>query len=337
MTDQPLVAITGISGFTGGALGARVAAEGYPVRAIVRPGSAFRPPGHAEIITGQLGDREALDRLVAGADTVFHIAAMYRSEGSREEFQAVNLDATRTLLDAASAAGARRFVYCSTCGVHGSVARSPADENAPIEPQDAYQDTKWEAEQACRAMAARTGMEIAIVRPCAIYGPGDTRMLKMFRLVQRGLFLFVGDGQPNFHPVYIDDLVQGFMLAMLEPRAAGETFIIGGAEYLPLRDYVAAAARAVGAPPPTRRVPYGLMQAAAWGCETVFTPLGLQPPLHRRRLTFFKHNRAFSIEKARRLLGFRPEVGLDEGFRRTVAWYRETGLLPSGKPDRRVA
>ena len=332
MTDAPLVALTGISGFTGGALGARLAADGHPVRALVRPGSPFRPTaGGIEIVTGALSDADALARLVAGADTVFHIAAMYRSEGTPEEFRAVNRDATRALLDAAAAAGVRRFVYCSTCGVHGSVARTPADEDAPIDPRDPYQETKLEGEHACRDVAAQSPMDVVVIRPCAIYGPGDTRMLKMFRLVQRGLFLFVGDGRPNFHPVYIDDLVQGFVLAMRAPRAAGETFIIGGADYLPLRDYVAAAARAVGVPPPTRRVPYGLMQAAAWGCETLFKPLGLQPPLHRRRLTFFKHNRAFSIAKARRLLGYQPATGLDEGFRRTVAWYRDTGLLPPGQ------
>jgi nucleoside-diphosphate-sugar epimerase len=327
MTGKPLVAVTGISGFTGGALAARLADEGYPVRGLVRAPSAAGAAGVGSVVAGDLSDREALARLVSGADTVFHIAAMYRKEGTSEEFQAVNRDGTRALLAAAEKAGVRRFVYCSSIGVHGHVAETPADENAPIDPRDPYQESKLAAEEACREMAARSRMEVVIIRPCGIYGPGDTRMLKMFRMLQRGAFLFVGDGSPNFHPVYIDDLVQGFLLAMTVPQAAGETFIIGG-DFLPLRDYVGTAARAIGVAPPRRHVPYALMHAAAQLCETLCAPFGLQPPLHRRRLTFFKHNRAFSIEKAKRLLGYRPSVGLEEGFRRTVAWYREAGLLP---------
>ncbi|MFC0388555.1 NAD-dependent epimerase/dehydratase family protein [Muricoccus vinaceus] len=327
MTNKPTVAVTGVSGFTGGALAARLAAEGHVVRGLAR---APLPAPGIELVQGDLSDRTALARLVEGADTVFHVAAMYRTEGSAEEFMAVNRDGTRMLLELAEAAGVRRFVYCSSIGVHGSVAVTPGDENAPMDPRDPYQDSKLAAEEVCHEATARGRMEVVIIRPCGIYGPGDTRMLKMFRMLQRGAFVFVGDGSPNFHPVFIDDLVQGFMLAMTVPAAAGETFIIGG-DYLPLRDYVATAARAIGVEPPRRRLPYGLMNAAARVCEALCAPLGIQPPLHRRRLTFFKHNRAFSTEKARRLLGYRPAVPLPEGFRRTVAWYRETGLLPPGR------
>ena len=153
-------------------------------------------------------------------------------------------------------------------------------------------------------------------------------MLKMFRMIDKGRFFFVGDGQPNFHPVYIDDLVEGFCCAIDRQEAVGEVFIIGAANYLPLKEFIAVAARALGKTPPTLKIPYGPMNLAAAVSEAVFKPLGLQPPLHRRRLTFFKHNRAFSIEKARRLIGYEPRIGLEEGFRRTVAWYRAEGMLP---------
>ncbi|MGK7871630.1 NAD-dependent epimerase/dehydratase family protein [Falsiroseomonas sp. E2-1-a20] len=325
MNQKPLVAVTGVSGFTGWALATALLAEGHPVRGLIRSAAAPRPAG-TEVVVGDLGNTEALKILVDGVDTVFHIAAMFRTEGAREEFFAVNRDGTRRLLEAAEAGGVRRFVYCSTIGVHGDVANSPADENSPFNPRDAYQESKLEAEQVCHEFVARGAMEIVIIRPCSIYGPGDLRMLKMFRMLQNGTFIFVGDGRPNFHPAYIDDLVQGFMLAMNVPEAAGETFIIGN-EYLPLRDYVATAAHTVEAAPPKRRIPYGLMHNAAHLCEKVCIPLGLQPPLHRRRLSFFKHNRAFTTRKANRILGYGPTADLEEGFRRTVAWYRRSRLL----------
>ncbi|MGG5887079.1 NAD-dependent epimerase/dehydratase family protein [Falsiroseomonas sp. HC035] len=329
MNDRPSIAITGVSGFTGGALAKQLIAEGFSVRGLTRSAIPDLPPGN-EVVQGDMRNRDSLVELVQGVDTVFHIAAMFRTEGGQEEFQAVNRDGTRMLLEAAEAAGVRRFVYCSSIGVHGHVSQMPADENAPFNPRDFYQDSKLAAEEVCREKMRDSAMEIVIVRPCGIYGPGDTRLLKMFRMLNRGTFLFVGDGKPNFHPAYIEDLVQGFILAMKVPEAAGETFIIGN-DYLPLRDFVATAARTIDVAPPSRRIPYGLMHNAARVCEAVCLPLGVQPPLHRRRLTFFKHNRAFTTKKAQNVLGFRAAVDLDEGFRRTVAWYRKTGLLPAAR------
>lgn len=328
MNGSRTVAVTGATGFTGQALAKRLAADGHRVQALARPGSALPEDAGIVRIDGELVAPEALDRLVTGADTVFHVAAMFRSEGSYEDFLAVNYEATRALVEASRRAGVRRFVYCSTIGVHGSVDNGPADEGAAFSPRDPYQETKLLAEQYCRDEMERGGLEIAVIRPCSIYGPGDTRMLKMFRMVRSGLFFFVGDGQANFHPVYIDDLVDAFVLCMDNPDAVGEVFIIGGPRYLPLTDYVGAAARALDRKPPRLHLPYEPLYQVARAVEAVCTPLGLQPPLHRRRVKFFKHNRAFSTAKARKMLGYEPKVDLDEGFRRTVAWYRETGLLP---------
>lgn len=327
MSAPVTVAVTGGTGFTGAALIKRLVADGYQVRALARTVSGVAPQSNVEVVAGDLSRASALEKLVQGADTVFHIAAMYRSEGGLEEFLAVNYEGTRALLDASIRAGVRRFVYCSTIGVHGTVAATPADESAPYNPRDYYQESKLLAEKHCLALHGQ-GIEVVVIRPCGIYGPGDTRMLKMFQMIDKGMFFFVGNGQPNFHPVYIDDLVQGFMLAMRAPEAAGEAFIIGGPHYMPLREYVAAAAYALGAPRPALTIPYGLMSFAAASCEWLCKPLRISPPLHRRRLTFFKHNRAFSTDKARRLLGYQPQTELDEGFRRTVSWYREQGLLP---------
>lgn len=323
------VAVTGISGFTGSALVNKLLEDGYEVKALARNPSEIPPRANLEVIEGDLANQNALTELVQGVDTVFHIAAMFRSEGKYDEFFAVNVEGTRLLLEASRQSRIRRFVYCSTAGVHGHVAAvdMPANENAPFNPRDAYQETKLIAENLCRN-AHGGGMEVVVIRPCAIYGPGDLRMAKMFIMLNKGMFFFVGNGQPNFHPVYIDDLVQGFILAMTIESAAGETFIIGGPRYLPLREYIATAAKSIQAPFPKIRLPYSLMNSAAWLCETVSIPLGIQPILHRRRLTFFKHNRAFDITKAKEVLGYQPQIALEEGFKNTVDWYREQGVLP---------
>lgn len=325
--NKRVAAITGASGFTGGALVDRLARDGWHVKVLVREGSEYTPPANVEVIVGPLNSPQVLARLVKDAEFVVHIAAMFREEGSREAFFEINYAATRELLTAAKAAGVKRFVYCSTIGVHGHVEQTPANENAPFNPRDFYQDSKLAAERACADQIGQGPMEIVIVRPASIYGPGDLRMLKMFRMLDKGFFIFVKKGKPNFHPVYIDDLVDGFVLSMTVPEAAGQTFIIGGPEYVPLRDYVALAARTIGARPPRWSVPYALMYGASVVCEALCRVIKVQPPLHRRRLSFFKHNRAFSIAHAQKVLGYRPLVDTAEGFAHTVAWYRSQGLL----------
>lgn len=331
MTEAPAVtvALTGASGFAGGALARALVQRGYRVRALTRrPPIAYQNLVGVEWIHGEIADPGALDTLVAGAEICFHVAAMYRTEGSAAEFLRINRDSTALLLRSARAAGVRRFIYCSTIGVHGDLADTPGDEDTPFNPRDPYQESKLRAEELCRQAIAEPGNpEIVIVRPCGIYGPGDLRMLKIFTMLQRGFFFFVGPAKGHFHPVYIDDLVEGLILAMTRPEARGQAFILGAAEHLPLRDYVAKAALALGIPMRAPTIPYGLAKAAALACELACAPLRIPPPLHRRRLTFFKHNRAFSIAKARKLLGYEPKVGLEEGFRRTVAWYRREGLL----------
>jgi nucleoside-diphosphate-sugar epimerase len=280
------------------------------------------------VAVGEITNEGALATAFAGADTVFHLVSNFRTaSGPAASYRAINVEGTRAALAAARAAGARRFVHCSTIGVHGHVRSTSADEASPYAPGDLYQKTKVEAEALCGEEMKRGGMEIVILRPCSIYGPGDLRMLKMFRMLARGTFFLVGPCRENFHAVYIDDLIDGFLRAMERPGIAGETFILGGPRYLPLKDYVGIAAAAVGAPPPRRRLPYGPLFAASALCEALCRPIGIEPPLHRRRIRFFRNNRAFSIEKARRLLGYEPRVDLEEGMRRTVAWYRKAGLL----------
>lgn len=326
------VAVSGGTGFLGSHLVTRLMADGHCVAALARdPEKASRLPAKTDRVVADIAAPEPVRRLVSDADLVIHTVSNFRvASGPPESYRRINVEGTRNLLEAAIDAGVRRFVHCSTIGVHGHVAVTPGDENAPCNPGDLYQETKLEAERLVRSRAGTSATEVVVVRPCSLYGPGDLRMLKMFRLLAKGRFFKVGPCRENFHAGYIEDVVDGFVRAATTAGVDGEVFIVGGEPFLPLDEYIDTAARVVGARPPKLRVPYGLMHGTAWACERLLVPLGVEPPLHVRRVRFFRNNRAFSIEKARRVLGFEPKVGLEEGMRRTVDWYRAKGLLPQG-------
>ncbi len=326
------VLVSGATGFTGGHLARHLATRGAAVRGLVRPRS--RPRAAAlqeagiEIVLGDLADDASLARACDGVDTVYHIAATFRNAGQPDAaYRAVNVRGTRALLDAALAAGVTRFVHCSTVGVHGHVERPPADEDAPLAPGDIYQETKLEGERLARSAGASGGMEVVVARPAGIYGPGDTRFLKLFRGIAKRRFPLLGSGAVCYHFTYIDDLVEGLRLCGEAPVAAGRTYILAGRHYTPLTELVRVIAEEVGVAPPRWRLPVWPVWAAGALCEAVCVPLGVEPPLFRRRVDFFIKNRAFDTARARRELGFEPAVDLVEGVRRTADWYRREGLL----------
>lgn len=280
------------------------------------------------LAAGDIRDAAAIERAAAGADVVYHIAAIYRQAGLREdEYRAVNARAVATVIEAASRAGVRRLVHCSTVGVHGDVEHPPAAEDAPLEPGDIYQVTKLEGEQIARDTAARTGMEVVIARPTGIYGPGDRRLLKLFRGVARRRFVVLGSGEIFYHLTYIDDLIEGFRLCAEVPGAAGRTYILAGGEVTTLNELIRRIAEVAGVEPPAWHLPVWPFWTAGAACEAICAPFGIEPPLYRRRVDFFTKSRAFDITRARQELGYAPKVTLREGIRRTLEWYRSAGWL----------
>ena len=325
------VLVTGATGFTGGHLARALAAGGDTVSALVRtPGPAASVLAHAGITLamGDLRDRAALAAATVGVDVVYHIAAMYRQAGlGAAVYRAVNATAVNDVIEAAARGGVRRVVHCSTVGVHGDVEHAPANEDAPLKPGDVYQTTKLEGEQLARDAGARLGIEVTIARPTGIYGPGDRRLLRLFRGVARRRWITLGDGEIYYHLTFIDDLVEGLRLCGTHAAAANRTFILAGAEVTTLNALVALVADMAGVPPPTRHLPVWPFWTAGAVCEAICGPLGIEPPIFRRRVDFFTKSRAFDIARARTELGFAPRVGLREGIRRTLDWYRTEGWL----------
>ena len=328
------VLVTGATGFTGGHLAATLADRGDEVRALVRPRSRARfdasplPAKGVVAVDGDLTDAAALKQAAAGVDVVYHIAATYREAGQPDSaYRAINVEGTKNVLEAAQSGGARRVVHCSTGGVHGHIANPPANEDAPFNPGDVYQETKLEAEQMARAFGDRTGFDVVVARPIGIYGPGDTRFLKMFRGLARGKFPMIGDGKPFYHLTFIDDLVEGFRLCGTVPAAKGRTYILAGPRFTTLDELVQLVAKELKVDPPKTHWPVWPFWTAGLLCEMVCVPLRIEPPIFRRRVDFYTKSRAFDTTRARTELGFTPKVDLEEGIKRTADWYRKEGLL----------
>lgn len=323
------VLVTGATGFTGSALCRRLVAENEQVVAFVRQTSdvsALKRLG-VECRSVDLTSKSDVESNFEPFANVFHIAAAYRTEHADEqEFFRVNVEATDHLLASSRAHGVGRFVHCSTVGVQGEIEDPPATEEYRVKPGDHYQESKLEGEKLALRYFA-DGLPGMVVRPVGIYGPGDTRFLKLFRAISRGRFVMIGSGDVLYHLTFIDDLVEGFVLAAQPAAPVNETFTIAGPEYTTILELVNLIADTLDKPRPKLRVPFAPVYGASIVCEKVCKILRLSPPLYPRRVEFFQLDRAFSTKKAERLLGYRPQVPLRDGIRRTAEWYSDQGLL----------
>jgi nucleoside-diphosphate-sugar epimerase len=327
------VLVTGANGFTGSYLCKHLSRQGDHVRGLVRRSSKLDllKDSEIELAYADIADENSgrdLDAALKGVEVVYHVAATYRTEGvPRKYFWQVNVEGTRRLLDAAVRAGVQRFVHCSTVGVQGEIKNPPATEETPFAPGDVYQESKSAGELLARKFFEENGLPGAVVRPVGIYGPGDMRFLKLFRFIHNGKFRMLGSGRVLYHLTFVEDLVAGIALAGERAEAVGQVFTIGGREYTTLSELVARIAQALNVPMPKKKIPVWPVWFGGLLCEIVCRPIGLEPPLYRRRVDFFIKDRAFDISKARKLLGYDPKVDLDAGLRRTADWYRAQGLL----------
>lgn len=324
------ILVTGATGFTGGYLCRRLAKDGHKVRALVRDPercSDLIELG-VEVVKGDLRDPESIWKAMVGVDLVYHIAALFRPENvTRQDMWDINVYGTKNMLDAAIDAGVQRFVHCSTIGVHGDVKHPPATEESPYNPQDYYQESKMEGEKLALQYIAEDRLPIVIFRPAGIYGPGDLRFLKLIKPIKYGWFVMIGSGDTKFHMIYIDDLIDGILLCGTKPEALGQIYILADREPIALKQLVETIADLLEVSPPRLKLPYAPVYMAGYACELIFKPLGIHPPLYRRRVSFFNNNRWFDISKAKQELGFNPNVDVKTGIASMTRWYEKEGLL----------
>lgn len=325
------VLVTGATGFVGRHLVQALLERGCRCRLLVRsPERAADLAGHAgvELQQGDVTVPASLRGVGEGVDTVFHLAAEGHvaavSEASRARFHAVNVQGTCNLIAAlGSGPGPKRLIHFSSTAAMGLVRKAVVAEDDPPQPRTPYQICKRESEIAALETGAAAGLEVVVLRPCMIYGPGGKgEFFKICRWMRRGIFPRVGLGANLTPLVHVRDVVQGALKAAEQGRP-GETYLICGARSVPMEELRSLVAEAWGCPVRRFYVPRWAMFAAAWGVEVLSALTGAIPPATRQNIRNTVASRVFSVRKASEELGYAPEVEPRDGIRETVAWYQE--------------
>jgi dihydroflavonol-4-reductase len=326
------VLVTGATGFTGQVLTQKLVAMGCHVVAIARASSKRQDLSHLPIewVEGDVFNSAVVERACKGVEYIFHVAAAYReAKISDETYSLVHIESTKLLAErVVRSEGFKRFVHISTVGVHGHIDEPPANEEYRFNPGDIYQRTKAEAEKWISCFAKESGLPLTIIRPAAIYGPGDQRLFKLFKMATRKFFPLFGKGQGLYHLIHVDDLTDVFITAALSPQALGEVYIAGNPHPSRLEDIARTIAQEVG------NSSLRFVRFPAWPlfliadiCEAVCKPLGIEPPLYRRRVAFFTKDRAFDTSKLREQLGYQYTYSVETGLRETARWCVENNWI----------
>lgn len=327
------IVITGGTGFIGSRLAIKSLEQGHSVELLGQVNNAAELENQEmlkdrgiNVTLGSVTEREKLFGLVQGCDIVFHLAAaQHEANVPDQHFWDVNVEGTRNVLEVSVEAKIKRFVHGSTIGVYGSAMEGEIDEDSPLNPDNIYGVTKREGERLALSFADK--IPISIVRISETYGPGDRRLLKLFKAIKKNVFFMIGKGDNKHQLIYVDDLIEGMYLAATAEQAVGEIFVLAGKEVLSTQEMVDSIAKELGTSIRRSHAPLGPFLITATIMEKTLRPLGIQPPLHRRRLDFFRKSFFFSQDKALKILGFQPKTGFAEGVAETARWYKEQGYL----------
>ncbi|XXF76691.1 NAD-dependent epimerase/dehydratase family protein [Myxococcaceae bacterium GXIMD 01537] len=313
--------VTGGSGFVGKRLIAALKRQGHEVRALARSEAAreaVRAAG-AEPVDGDLSDVGPLQQGMAGCDVVFHSAALVSMWGTRADFVEANVRGTERVIEAARAAGVKRFVHVSSEAVLvDGTPLSNADETRPL-PERAiglYPSTKNEAERLVRSVNSPE-MATVIVRPRLIWGPGDTTVLpQLVEMVKAGRFSWMSGGHYKTSTCHVDNCVEGLLLAAEKGRG-GEAYFLTDGEPVEFREFITALLRTRGVEAGRKSVPFGLAYSLAWGLEHLWTAFGItrKPPLTRAEVLLVGQEMTVSDAKAREELGYQGQVSRAQGLR----------------------
>lgn len=317
---MPSATVTGNHGFIGSRVMRALREAGWQVRGI----DLVDGP---DTTVGDISARGAWEAAMEGADLVVHTAAVVEEAGDRDLFEQVNVTGTRNVLEAAADARVTRVVHLSSIVVFGDRFPDGVDETAPVRMTGApYTDTKVAAEHRALAVAASRDLEVVIVRPGDVYGPGSRPWtIRPLELMRARAVPLPGYGRGILSPLYVDDLVDALLTAATHPEAAGEIVTVTGGVGVPVRDFFGRYAAETG----TRLVPVPAAptRVAMATIDRLLHALGVDAPIAPESVEYLTHPGTYSIAKARRLLGWHPEVDLDQGMRRTLAWARAQGLL----------
>jgi nucleoside-diphosphate-sugar epimerase len=318
------VLVTGGGGFIGCHLVESQLAQGHEVRAADLDLKALEPrSGHPRLerIKVDINDQDAVRALVDGVDVVYHLASVHLDVTRPDEvYRRVNVEGTANLVEAASAAGVRRFVHCSSAGVFGDRKVPPAaDEQSDCNPTHIYEQSKLDGERAAIEVARRRGVFLVVARPAWVYGPGCPRTVKLLRMAGSGRFVMFGSGRTLRQPIYVADVVRGLERCAEADVVPLEVYLLAGESAVTIADLVRLVGDAQGVSTTILRLPAAVGHLVGTALQVACTPLRRQPPFSRRSMDFFLKDNLYDVTKASRQLGFTAEIGLQEGLAQTVA------------------
>lgn len=321
-TRLPHVLVTGATGFLGGYLVRSLACEGWTVRAIGRRRSVLENLSGPGIETREvdLRDREAVAIACEGVDLVIHAAALSSPWGRRSDFFDTNVKGTMHVIDGCRRQGVTRLVHVSSPSVifNGRDVRG-ATEEAPF-PRRFLSPYCWTKKLAEDAVRGAAGLDTVIVRPKAIFGPGDTTLLPRLLAAGRARKLVqVGDGTNLVDLTYVDNVVHALRLALVRPDAAGRIFTITNGQPVRLWEVIRRILAAAGCPTNWRRIPYPMAYVAAALMEVRGRWTATEPLLTRYGVALLGRTQTYCIDAARRWLGYEPVVSVEEGLERTLS------------------
>jgi nucleoside-diphosphate-sugar epimerase len=326
------ILITGGTGFIGSRLALKCRERGYAVKVLGMENTPAEAQNAKELQANGIAvahvnvtDREGLFKETREIDVVYHLAAAQHEMNIPDQhFWNVNVQGTRNVLEASVENRVKRFVHGSTIGVYGIV-EGPIDEHTPCDPENIYGVTKLEGEKL--VLSFKDKIPVTVIRIPEVYGPGDRRLLKLFKAIQKNKFFMIGNGKNLHHLIYIDDLIDAFFLAAEKEEALGEILLLAGERPVSTNEMVNGIAARLGARGSMFRVPFKPIYLLAATMEAALRPMKIQPPLHRRRMDFFKKSFELSWEKARRLLSYHPKVSFSDGALHTANWYAAMGFI----------
>lgn len=321
--EPPLSLVTGGCGRLGRYLAKELLARGERVRVLQHSKGSWQGcPKGAEIASGDLLDRASLDKAVEDADYVYHLAALVNPEARFEDLLNVNYRGTRNLLEACRSKSyhLKRFIFISSVSVYGKeLAEQPADEGTEPNPTDNYGKSKMMAEQAVGQYGEK--IPYVILRPAVVYGEGfDEAYLPILSALKKGRMSIIGSGDNHIPFVHASDVIQAMLLASRAEKAVGNTYVIASDESMTQQQVFWIACRNLGVSPPRghswpRLVKLRLRIARIFG----------RPRITEDYIDILTSNRVFKIDKAKEDLGFKPKVGLEEGIKEMVDYYRSKG------------
>lgn len=320
--------ITGATGFVGPHLIRKLVSLSHTCRCLVRSsgkGKMLEGP-NVEVVKGDITKPETLIGLADGVDCLFHMATLGHMSNfavTESMFETVNVRGTMNVMREAMRSGVKRIVHCSSVAAMGICPEVPATEESNCNPHHPYGRSKRRAEEEVLRMVSQENLPAVITRFSMVYGPGDWRdVLKLVRMAKKGLFPKVGN-RPKLTPlIHVDDAVQGLLLAAEKGRP-GQIYLITNQKSEPFDKLRQIIQKALGVPKIALYVPEWVALTGASLSEGLFRFLGKSPPVTRKNIESTLADRVFSIEKAQRDLGFRPQVDPESGLRDTVLWYKK--------------